>query len=53
MLRSQLIEILNVPHTGKELFDSSGLGGENATPPVSTRLRPCWTAFLSIRVVCY
>jgi hypothetical protein len=27
MLRSQLIEILNVPHTGKKLFDSSGLGG--------------------------
>jgi hypothetical protein len=32
--RSRLIEILNVPQKG--------------TPPVSTRLRPCWTAFLSI-----
>jgi len=32
--RSRLIEILNVPSEG--------------TPPGSIRLRPCWTAFLSI-----
>src|SRR5688572_4686739 len=32
-LRSRLIEILNVPSEG--------------TPPVSTRLRPCWTAILN------
>ena len=37
-LRSRLIEILNV------------LEG---TPPVSTRLRPCWTNFLSIPQDCY
>jgi hypothetical protein len=37
-LRSRLIEILNVPQEG--------------TPPVSTRLRPCWTAFLnSLRAI--
>jgi hypothetical protein len=33
-LRSRLTEILNVPPEG--------------TPPVSIRLRPCWTDFLSI-----
>jgi hypothetical protein len=32
-LRSRLIEILNVPSEG--------------TPPVSNRLRPCWTAILN------
>jgi hypothetical protein len=36
--RSRLIEILNVPSEG--------------TPPVSIRLRPCWTVFLSILQEC-
>jgi len=49
MQRSRFIEILNVPRSENEL--SWQLGGGRVrkdTPPVSIRLRPCWTAFLSI-----
>ena len=49
VLRSRLIEILNVPHSGNELSWQLGDGRvRKGTPPVSTRLRPCWTDFLSI-----
>jgi hypothetical protein len=49
MQRSRFIEILNVPHSGNELSWQLGDGRvRNGTPPVSTRLRPCWTVFLSI-----
>ncbi|MGH7219280.1 MAG: hypothetical protein ACREI1_03000, partial [Nitrospiraceae bacterium] len=33
---------------GKSWSASSGRAGENATPPVFSRLRPRWMAFLSI-----
>ena len=47
--RSRLLEILNVPHSGNELSWQLGDGRvRKGTPPVSTRLRPCWTGFLSI-----
>ena len=49
MQRSRLIEIFNVPHSGKELSWQLGDGRvRKGTPPVSTRLRPCRTVFLSI-----
>jgi hypothetical protein len=49
MQRSRFIEILNVPHSGNELSWQLGDGRvRKGTPPVSTHLRPCWTAFFSI-----
>ena len=53
--RSRLIEILNGDPAASPLGGAHRLGAPysshrtpEGTPPVSTRLRPCWTAFLSL-----
>jgi anti-sigma factor RsiW len=50
-LRSRLVKILNVPRGRRVVPTARGWAGENATPPVFTRLRPCDRDILSSLLV--